>query len=113
MLLVRRRLRVWQSGYFNDRDRDFYLTFDRHMDHMMDAFKAGKQPPVHARAGRRVLQLAFAAIKSFESEKKSLWRQIPLRWRHRRPFCRHRRIRKSGQLIPLSAEAINPAVSFR
>ena len=61
---------VWQSGYFNDRDRDFYLTFDRHMDHVMDAFKAGKQPPVHARAGRRALQLAFAAIKSFETGKK-------------------------------------------
>jgi predicted dehydrogenase len=40
------------------------------MDHVMDAFKAGKQPPVHARAGRRALQLAFAAIKSFESGKK-------------------------------------------
>jgi myo-inositol 2-dehydrogenase/D-chiro-inositol 1-dehydrogenase len=61
---------VWQSGYFNDRDRDFYLTFDRHMDHVMDAFKAGKQPPVHARAGLRALQLAFAAIKSFETGKK-------------------------------------------
>lgn len=55
---------VWQSGYFNDRDRNFYLTFDRHMDALMEAFKAGKQPPVHARAGRRALQLAFAAIES-------------------------------------------------
>jgi predicted dehydrogenase len=61
---------VWQSGYFNDRDRDFYLTFDRHMDHVMEAFKAGRQPPVHARAGLRALQLAFAAIKSFETGKK-------------------------------------------
>jgi len=61
---------VWQSGYFNDRDRDFYLTFDLHMDAVMDAFKAGKQPPVHARAGRRALQLALAAIKSFETGKK-------------------------------------------
>lgn len=61
---------VWQSGYFNDRDRDFYLTFDLHMDDVMDAFKAGKQPPVHARAGRRALQLAFAAIGSFNSGKR-------------------------------------------
>jgi predicted dehydrogenase len=61
---------VWQSGYFNDRDRDFYLTFDRHMDDVMEAFKAKKQPPVHARAGRRALQLAFAAIESFNGGKR-------------------------------------------
>src|SRR6266403_5267806 len=61
---------VWQSGYFNDRDRDFYLTFDRHMDAVMEAFKAGTQPPVHARAGRRALQLAFAAIESFSTGKR-------------------------------------------
>jgi myo-inositol 2-dehydrogenase / D-chiro-inositol 1-dehydrogenase len=58
---------VWQSGYFNDRDRDFYLTFDRHMDAVIEAFKAGKQPPIHARAGRRALQLAHAAIESFST----------------------------------------------
>src|SRR5260221_6430450 len=61
---------AWQSGYFNDRDRDFYLTFDRHMDAVMEAFKAGTQPPVHARAGRRALQLAFAAIESFSTGKR-------------------------------------------
>jgi hypothetical protein len=36
----------------------------------MEAFKAGKQPPVHARAGRRALQLAFAAIESYSSGKR-------------------------------------------
>jgi myo-inositol 2-dehydrogenase / D-chiro-inositol 1-dehydrogenase len=61
---------VWQAGYFNDRDRDFYLTFDLHMDAVLEAFKAGKQPPVHARAGRRALQLAFAAIESSSSGKR-------------------------------------------
>jgi len=61
---------VWQAGYFNDRDRDFYLTFDRHMDALLDAFKAGKQPPVHARAGRRALQLAFAAVESYSKGKR-------------------------------------------
>jgi predicted dehydrogenase len=61
---------VWQSGYFNDRDRDFYLTFDLHLDAVFKAFKAGKPPPVHARAGRRALQLAFAAIKSHSSGKR-------------------------------------------
>jgi predicted dehydrogenase len=58
---------VWQAGYFNDRDRDFYLAFDRHMDAVMEAFKLGKQPPIHARAGRRALQLAVAAIASFSN----------------------------------------------
>ena len=61
---------VWQSGYFNDRDRDFYLTFDRHMDALLEAFKAGRQPPVHSRAGRRALQLALAAIESHTSGKR-------------------------------------------
>jgi len=61
---------VWQAGYFNDRDRDFYLTFDRHMDAMLEAFKAGGPPPVHARAGRRALQLAFAAIESYSDGKR-------------------------------------------
>lgn len=60
---------VWQSGYFNDRDRNFYLTFDRHMDAVLEAFKAGKQPPIHARAGRRALQLAYAAIESYSTRK--------------------------------------------
>ena len=61
---------VWQSGYFNDVDRDFYLTFDRHMDAMLEAFKSGNPPPVHARAGYRALQLAYAAIESFKSGKR-------------------------------------------
>ena len=61
---------VWQSGYFNDRDRDFYLTFDRHLDALLDAFKAGNQPPVPARAGRRALLLAFAAIESYSNGKR-------------------------------------------
>ena len=61
---------IWQAGYFNDRDREFYLTFDLHMDAVLEAFKAGRQPPVHARAGRRALQLAFAAIESFSSGKR-------------------------------------------
>jgi predicted dehydrogenase len=61
---------VWQAGYFNDRDRSFYLTFDRHVDALLAAFKAGGQPPVHARAGRRALQLAYAAIESHSSGKR-------------------------------------------
>ncbi|MBZ9935066.1 Gfo/Idh/MocA family oxidoreductase [Mesorhizobium sp. BR1-1-16] len=58
---------VWQAGYFNDRDRSFYLTFDAHMDAVIAALQAGEPPPVHARAGRRALMLADAAIRSFKS----------------------------------------------
>ncbi len=58
---------VWQAGYFNDRDREFHRTFDAYFDAMLAAFKAGNPPPVHAEAGRRALQLAYAAIESFES----------------------------------------------
>jgi myo-inositol 2-dehydrogenase / D-chiro-inositol 1-dehydrogenase len=61
---------VWQAGYFNDFDREFHRTFDVHMDAVLEAFKRGDQPPVHARAGRRALQLAWAAVESFESGKR-------------------------------------------
>lgn len=58
---------VWQAGYFNDRDREFHRTFDRHVDEVLDAFERGEEPPVHARAGYRALELAYAAIESFET----------------------------------------------
>jgi myo-inositol 2-dehydrogenase / D-chiro-inositol 1-dehydrogenase len=59
--------RVWQAGYFNDTDREFHRTFDRHVDDMLGAFRRGEKPPVHARAGYRALELAYAAIESFET----------------------------------------------
>lgn len=58
---------VWQAGYFNDRERDFHDTFDKHFDAVLEAFRKGLPPPVPASAGRRALQLAHAAIRSFES----------------------------------------------
>ena len=58
---------VWQAGYFNDIDREFHRTFDKHVDVMVAAFRQGDPPPIHARAGRRALALACAAIESFES----------------------------------------------
>ncbi len=61
---------VWQAGYFNDLDREFHRTFDCHMDEVLGAFRAGQEPPIPASWGRRALQLAFAAIESFESGKR-------------------------------------------
>lgn len=61
---------IWQAGYFNDREREFHRTFDTHMEAILAAFKAGAEPPIHARAGRRALALAYAAIESFASGKR-------------------------------------------
>ena len=58
---------VWQAGYFNDIDREFLRTFDKHMEVLFDAFKRNDAPPIHARAGLRALKLAYAAIESFET----------------------------------------------
>jgi predicted dehydrogenase len=61
---------VWEAGYFNDVDRSFYATFDRHMEAVLEAVRSGRPPPVHARAGRRALQLALAAVESFQGGKR-------------------------------------------
>ena len=58
---------IWAAGYFNDRDREFHRTFDRYLEPMLEAFKRGDAPPVHARAGHRALALAYAAVESYES----------------------------------------------
>jgi predicted dehydrogenase len=58
---------VWRAGYFNDEARDFHGTFDRHVDAVLAALRAGGPPPVHASAGRRALELAHAAISSHET----------------------------------------------
>ena len=59
--------RVWEAGYFNDNARSFALTFDRHVDALLQALRAGSPPPVPASYGRRALELATAAITSFEN----------------------------------------------
>lgn len=58
---------VWQAGYFNDVDREFHRTFDRYFDALLTAFRAGDPPPIPARAGHRALELAYAAIESYET----------------------------------------------
>ncbi len=57
---------VWEPGYFNDEARTFVYTFDRHVEAILTAFRAGEEPPIHARAGLRALRLADAIIESFE-----------------------------------------------
>jgi predicted dehydrogenase len=58
--------RVWRPGYFNDAGRTFTNTFDRHADEILHALRTDAQPPVHARAGQRAVQLAAASVRSFE-----------------------------------------------
>jgi myo-inositol 2-dehydrogenase / D-chiro-inositol 1-dehydrogenase len=58
---------MWQAGYFNDRDREFHRTFDRHVDELLAAFRRGEEPPVQASTGHRALELAYAAVESFET----------------------------------------------
>lgn len=57
----------WHSTYFDDESRNFAGTFDRHVDALLTALRAGQQPPVHARAGRRALHLAHRAIESHQT----------------------------------------------
>ena len=58
---------VWQPNYFDDQSRSFLHTFDRHAVSLLLALQGGDPPPVHARAGRRALLLAHAAIESFQT----------------------------------------------
>ncbi len=58
--------RVWEAGYFNDDARSFAFTFDRHVDAVLEALRDASAPPVPASEGRRALELATAAITSFE-----------------------------------------------
>jgi predicted dehydrogenase len=58
---------VWAAGYFDDDARTFRQTFDRHVDDVLAALRGNREPPIHARAGRRALALALAAIESFET----------------------------------------------
>ena len=61
---------VWKAGYFNDVDRQFHQTFDKHYERVLEAFRKDVEPPAHARAGRRALLLAHATIRSFETGKR-------------------------------------------
>ena len=36
---------AWQAGYFNDIEREFHRTFDRHVDELIRALVSGGGPP--------------------------------------------------------------------
>lgn len=57
----------WRAGYFNDEARSFTGTFDRHVEEVLAALRTGSEPPVPAQAGRRALELAYAAIASHDT----------------------------------------------
>lgn len=67
---------VWQAGYFNDTDRSFHATFDRHVDDLLAALRDGGRPPVPLDAGRRALAVAEAVIRSFETGARVSTRQV-------------------------------------
>ena len=57
--------RVWRPGYFDDSARDFKNTFDKHVEDILVALRSGNEPPIHARAGRRAVELGEATVRSF------------------------------------------------
>ena len=60
---------VWQAGFFNDYEREFLRTFDKHFNDVINNFLKGEKPPIHAQKGKRALQIAIASINSMKSNK--------------------------------------------
>jgi predicted dehydrogenase len=60
---------TWQAGYFDDEARSFHRTFDRHVEDLLHALRAGAPPPIPASAGRRALLLAQRCIESFTTRR--------------------------------------------
>ena len=61
---------VWQSGFFNDYEREFHRTFDEHFNEVIKNFINNKEPPVHAKVGKRALELALFSIESYKKRKR-------------------------------------------
>lgn len=57
---------TWEAGFFQDEEHAFACNTNRLINETINAFREGKQPPVHAREGLRALKLAYCAIESFE-----------------------------------------------
>ena len=60
---------VWQAGFFNDYEREFLRTFDKHFNEVINSFLKGNKPPIHAIKGKRALQIAIASIKAMKTNK--------------------------------------------
>lgn len=61
---------VWQAGFFEDSLRSFNQNLDRHLNDVIPALIEGKEPPIPATEGLRALEIAYAAIRSFETGKR-------------------------------------------
>ena len=57
---------VWEAGFFNDYEREFHRTFDEHFNEVIKNFINNKEPPVHAKVGKRILELALSSIESYK-----------------------------------------------
>ena len=61
---------VWEAGFFNDYEREFHRTFDEHFNEVIKNFINNKEPPVHAKVGKRTLELALSSIESYKKRKR-------------------------------------------
>ena len=61
---------VWEAGFFNDYEREFHRTFDEHFSEVIKNFINNKEPPVHAKVGKRTLELALSSIESYKKRKR-------------------------------------------
>ena len=61
---------VWTAGFFEDDKRSFHKSVDRLIDDMLTSFQKGEEPPIPAKEGLRALQIAYAAIESYQTGKR-------------------------------------------
>ena len=61
-------VREWRPGVFDAVRRDFWRTIDAHIAAFVDAIRDGQPPPVSGEDGRRALELAEAAGRSFREQ---------------------------------------------
>ena len=61
---------VWEAGFFNDYEREFHRTFDEHFNEVIKKFINNEEPPVHAKVGKRALELALSSIESYKKKKR-------------------------------------------
>ncbi len=61
---------TWRPSMFDDDANSFTHNLDRHLDRLIPAFRSGGRPPIPAERGLRALQLAYAAIESFQTGKR-------------------------------------------